>query len=35
MTLQYITKVKNAWRYTSAPLYVFIVWCLKKYKETI
>jgi len=23
-------KVKNAWSYTSTPLYVFIAWCLVK-----
>jgi hypothetical protein len=25
-------KVKNEWRYTSFPPYVFIMWCLVKYR---
>jgi hypothetical protein len=25
--------VKNAWRYTSAPQYVFMTWCLVKYRD--
>jgi hypothetical protein len=25
-------KVKNAWSYTSALPYIFMVWCLVKYK---
>jgi hypothetical protein len=27
-------EVKNAWRYTSAPQYVFMAWCLVKHKNT-
>jgi hypothetical protein len=26
-------EVKNAWRYTSTPQYVFMAWYLVKYKE--
>jgi hypothetical protein len=25
--------IKNAWRYTSTPLYVFIAWCLIEYRQ--
>jgi hypothetical protein len=27
------SEVKNAWRYTSTPQYVFMAWCLVKYKD--
>jgi len=26
------TKVKNLWSYTSTPSYIFMVWCLVKYR---
>jgi hypothetical protein len=26
-------EVKNAWSYTSTPLYVFMAWCLVKHKD--
>jgi len=26
-------EVKNAWRYTSIPQYVFIAWCLVKHRN--
>jgi hypothetical protein len=27
-------KVKNAWHYTSTPLYIFVAWCLVKHRDT-
>jgi hypothetical protein len=27
--------VKNAWSYNSIPPYVFMVWCLVKYREVL
>jgi hypothetical protein len=26
-------EIKNAWNYTSAPLYVFMAWCLIKHRK--
>jgi hypothetical protein len=26
-------EVKNAWRYTSTPQYVFMAWCLVKHRD--
>jgi len=28
-------EVKNAWSYTSTPLYVFKAWCLVKHRTTL
>jgi len=28
-------KVKNAWSYTPTPQYVFMAWCLIKYRDNI
>jgi hypothetical protein len=28
-----IDEVKNAWRYTSTPQYVFMAWCLVEYRD--
>jgi hypothetical protein len=30
-----IAEVKNAWSYTSIPPYVFLVWCLVKYRLSL
>jgi hypothetical protein len=29
----YLVEVKNAWRYTSTPPYVFRAWCLVKHRD--
>jgi len=28
------TEVKNTWRYTSTPQYVFMAWCLVKHRDS-
>jgi hypothetical protein len=30
----YSAEVKNAWKYTSIPQYVFMAWCLVKHRDT-
>jgi len=28
-----IAEVKNAWKYTSSPQYIFMAWCLVKHRD--
>jgi hypothetical protein len=30
---QYNAEIKNTWRYTSTPQYVFMAWCLVKHRD--